>query len=101
MNQNKEAEDSSIKELYDYYRENNKKITSYLILFSIGLILFSCYCIYEEYDSAKDYCLSVDGDYELRSFDYYCNGEKLYRHVDGPTKETYWSFDEEPTLGLP
>ena len=67
-----------------------KLIWNFIILIAIGVIItFLCFVIFE-ISSAKKECEKIDGKYELKNFQHFCDNEPFYKFTDGS-----WNYEQK------
>ena len=78
----------SVKDYIDF-----EKLPRYLLIIGLIVILISGYIIYEEVNSAKTFCNSINGSYSYNMSGHICNNIILSKYTSG------WQFGEKP-LGI-
>ena len=66
-----------------------KFILSVVIIVCLILIFIFGYVVYDEINSAKKYCNSLDKVYQLKNLNHLCDNETLYKYSYGN-----WDFDK-------
>jgi len=67
--------------------ELKERILNYIILFGILMILFAGGMTFKEFEKAKDFCISIEGNYSMKFPNHFCNGYKMIQYDYG------WDFE--------
>jgi len=67
-----------------------KTFYNFIIIITIGIILFFSYIIISEILDAKKDCESLKGNYKLVFFKHLCNNQTFLKHSYG------WDYEKKP-----